>query len=261
MTNIGFPGLGINFTINKVAIPLPFLGGGIRWYAIILVLGIIVAAYICEREMKRLGETPDNLYNMVMIGLPVSIIGARAYYVLFSLDEYKDNLVKVFAIWEGGIAIYGAVISAFLVCLIYCRVKKLNPLRYFDIAAYGFMIGQAIGRWGNFVNGEAYGVPTDLPWRMSVNGVLAHPTFLYESLFTFAGFLYIWLTRKKRGFDGRAISLYLIWYGTGRFFIEGLRIDSLMLGNMRVSQALSVFLVIGGVILFFWCKGRTKYDV
>ncbi len=261
MNVIGFPGLGIELHINEIAIPIPFLNGGIRWYALLITTGILLALWICGKELKRQGENPEHLYNLVLWALPVAIIGARIYYVLFSWQEYKDNLISVFYIWEGGIAVYGAVIAAFMVAVLYCRKNKLSLWKYFDIGAYGFLIGQIIGRWGNFVNGEAYGTATNLPWRMLVNGQMVHPTFLYESLWNFVGFLYIWLTRKKKGFDGRAISLYMIWYGIGRFWVEGLRIDSLMLGNLRVSQLVSIILIILGVCLYVSRKRKHKEHV
>ena len=249
MNHIEFPGLGLSFNINPVAFDIAFMGG-IRWYGIIIVTGLILGVAAGIREAKRLGENPENIYDLVLYGLPAAIICARLYYVIFEFENYKDNLIDIFKIWNGGIAIYGGVIGAFLTGYIYCRVKKLNVLRYFDFGAYGFLIGQTIGRWGNFVNGEAYGGATNVLWRMVVNGTTAHPTFLYESLWNCAAFLYIWFTRKKRGFDGRAVSLYMVFYGIGRFWIEGLRTDSLMLGPLRVSQVLSVFVAAAGIILY-----------
>ncbi len=246
MNTVGFPGLGIQLNINEIAIPLPFGSGGIRWYALIIMTGILLAMYVGIKETKRLGEKPDHVYNMVLWGLPAGIVGARLYYVLFSFHEYKDNLMSVFYIWEGGIAIYGGVLAVLLVVVLYCRRHQLSVWKYLDIGAYGFLIGQCIGRWGNFVNAEAFGTETNLPWRMLVNGQTVHPTFLYESLWILAVFLVIWLTRKKHHFPGRAVTLYMIGYGVGRFFIEGLRTDSLWLGNIRISQLVSLALVLLG---------------
>ncbi len=250
MNEIGFPGLGLQFRMNEIAIPLPIGSGGIRWYALIILTGILVAMLVCTKETKRIGENPDHLYNMVLWGLPFGILGARLYYVIFSFEEYKDNLLSVFYIWEGGLAIYGGVLAVLLVVFLYCRRNRLPVWKFLDVGAYGFLIGQCIGRWGNFVNAEAFGGETDLPWRMMVNGQNVHPTFLYESLWNLVLFLLIWFTRKKRGFEGRAASLYLIGYGVGRFFIEGLRTDSLYLGNMRISQFLSLILIILGICIF-----------
>lgn len=254
MNKIGFPGLGLEFTINEIAIPLPLGSGGIRWYALIILTGILLAMYFAVKETKRLGEDPDHLYNMVLWGLPAGIIGARLYYVLFSFADYKDNLLSVFYIWEGGIAIYGGVIAALSAGILYCKKHKLSTWKFLDIGAFGFLIGQCIGRWGNFVNGEAYGTVTNLPWRMLVNGYTVHPTFLYESLWNLALFLFLWLTRKKHGFEGRTISLYMVGYGIGRFCIEGLRTDSLYFGNFRISQIVSVLLVGFGI----WIYQRRK---
>jgi len=258
VNTVGFPGLGLEFTINEIAIPLPFGSGGIRWYALIIMAGILLALWAGTKETKRLGENPDHLYNMVLWGLPAAIVGARLYYVLFSFSEYKDNLLSVFYIWEGGIAIYGGVLAVLLVAVLYCKKHALPLWKFLDVGAYGFLIGQCIGRWGNFVNAEAFGTKTDLPWRMLVNGQTVHPTFLYESLWNLALFLVLWFTRKKHGFAGRAAALYMIGYGVGRFLIEGLRTDSLWLGNLRISQMVSLVLVALG--LWFYRKRRKAYQ-
>lgn len=250
MNKVGFPLLGLEFNMNPIAIPLPFGSGGIRWYALIIMTGILLAFFMAAKETKRIGEKTDHLYDMVLWGLPMGIIGARLYYVLFSFADYKDNLISVFYIWEGGIAIYGGVIGALSAAILYCRKHKLPTWKFLDIGAYGFLIGQCIGRWGNFVNAEAYGGETSLPWRMVVNGVGVHPTFLYESLWNLCLFLLLWCTRKKHEFPGRAISLYMVGYGFGRVMIEGLRTDSLYLGPFRVSRLLSAVLIVFGIILY-----------
>ncbi len=253
MNHIEFPGLGLNFHINPIAIPLPIPSGGIRWYAIIILTGLVLACIMGFREYKRLGGKEDDLYNMLLYCIPVSIICARIYYVLFYPDGF-DKFSDIFKIWEGGIAIYGAVIGAAAVVIIYCKRHKLSILMHLDLASYGFMIGQAVGRWGNFVNGEAYGIPTNLPWRMVVNGTLAHPTFLYESLWLALGFILIYSTRKKGYFEGRSTCFYLIWYGIERAFVETLRTDSLMIGSLRVSSLLSLILVVIGIFGYFKLK-------
>ena len=260
MNIIEFPGLGLRFEINPILIKLPFLSGGIHWYAVLILCGIITACFFGFREYKRLGGNTDNLYDILVWALPISVICARVYYILFSLDSYR-NFADIFKIWEGGIAIYGAVIGACAVVVVYCRKKKLSLPMHFDIGAYGFMIGQAIGRWGNFVNGEAYGSPTDLPWRMVVNGVVAHPTFLYESLWLLLGFILIWSTRKIKPFPGRSGCFYLMWYGAERAFVELLRTDSLMLGNIRVSSLLSVLLVVFGAVSYFVLKKQSNSNI
>lgn len=253
MNHIQFPGLGLEFNINPVAFKIPFLSGGIRWYALLIVCGILMACLFGFKEYKRLGGKADDLYDILIWALPISIICARVYYIVFSLDQYK-SFVEMISIWEGGLAIYGGVLGAIAVTFIYCKIKHLPVLMHFDVGAYGFMIGQAIGRWGNFVNGEAYGVACNLPWRMIVNGVCAHPTFLYESLWLVIGFIIIWSTRKIKPFHGRSACFYLIWYGTERAFVELLRTDSLMLGNIRISSLLSIVLVAVGIIGYFKLK-------
>ena len=268
MNHIEFPHLGLEFNIDPVALRLPFLGGGIRWYAIIILCGILAGSYFGFKEYKRLGQNPDNLYNILIWALPISIISARVYYIIFSPYEY-ESFFEMIKIWEGGIAIYGAVIGAAAVVIIYCRKHKLSLPLHFDIGAYGFMMGQAIGRWGNCVNGEAYGFGTNLlhggrtgqyvlPWEMVVNGVSAHPTFLYESLWLFLGFIIIWNTRKIKSFEGRSGCFYLMWYGAERALVELLRTDSLMLGNIRISSLLSLLLVLVGAILY--CKLKKTGD-
>ena len=253
MNVIEFPGFGLKFSINPIALELPFLSGGIRWYAIIILCGIALACLFGFREYRRLGGNVDTLYDILIWALPISIICARIYYIIFSLESY-ESIWEMFKIWEGGIAIYGAVIGSAAVVIIYCKKHNLSLPLHFDIGAYGFMLGQAVGRWGNFVNGEAYGVPTDLPWRMIVNGVCAHPTFLYESLWLLLGFILIWSTRKIKSFPGRSGCFYLMWYGTERAAVETLRTDSLMLGNIRISSLLSLVLVALGAFLYFKLK-------
>lgn len=261
MNNISFPGLGLNFKINPVAIPLPLPSGGIHWYAIIIIGGLALAMVFCMKEAGRLGENPENIYDLVLWGLPVAIIAARIYYVVFDPEKaFLQAWWKIFAIWEGGLAIYGAVIGALLTGYFYCRAKGLNLWRYFDIGAFGFLIGQSIGRWGNFVNGEAYGRATELPWRMVVNGRTAHPAFLYESLWNAVGFLILFFLRKKKPFEGFVFCAYLVWYGLGRLWIEALRTDSLMLGNMRISGAVSVLAICLGVIFYFVLNAKSKKE-
>lgn len=253
MNHIEFPGLGLEFFLNPVALEIPFLSGGIRWYSIFIVCGIILACIVCFPEYKRLKGNPDDLYNMLLWGLPTAIIGARLYYVLFTLDQY-ESFGDMFKIWEGGLAIYGGVIATIIVVYIYCKRHKLSFLMHMDIGTYGFLLGQAIGRWGNFVNGEAFGSPTDLPWRMIVNGVVAHPTFFYESMWLLLGFIIIWCLRNKNPFHGKAACFYLVWYGMERAFVETLRTDSLMLGTLRISSVLSAFMVIAGIVLYIKLK-------
>lgn len=257
--NISFPGLGLDFKINPVAIKLG--NGGIHWYGIIIAVGIVLAVLHCSRLAKREGEHPDLICDLVLWALPVSVIFARTYYVLFSWDSYKENLWDVFKIYEGGIAIYGAIIGAVLTAFVFCRVKKLNILKIFDICCLGLLIGQIIGRWGNFVNAEAFGGACNALWRMSINGGAGvHPTFLYESLWNLLGFIILSYIHERRPFYGFTFFSYITYYGIGRFFIEGLRTDSLYMGNIRVSQMVALLCVIFGIFALAVKAVKTKRE-
>ncbi len=263
MNNISFPGLGLEFNINPVAFSIG--SKGIYWYALIIVTGFLLATYYGMKRADKLGADKEKILDALLIAVPVAIICARVYYVIFEFDRYRDNLIEVFYIWEGGIAIYGAIIGALLSFIIYAKVTKTELLPMLDIGALGLMIGQSIGRWGNFVNGEAYGAPTDLPWRMVVNGTLAHPTFLYESLWNALGFAILHFYSKRRKFKGEIFFLYVAWYGFGRFFIEGLRTDSLYILNtgIRISQLIGgLAFIVSIIVLIILYKngGKIKWQ-
>lgn len=254
-STISFPNLGLSFEINRAAFSI----GGIEiyWYGLIIAAGMALAIIYGMREFKRCGLKQDDLFNMFIICLPVAIVCARLYYVAFSFDEFKDNLLSIFDIRSGGLAVYGSLIGVILVIVIYCLKKKINLRLVLDILAVGFLIGQSIGRWGNFVNAEAYGSTTTLPWAMTIvtrgltRASSVHPTFLYESLWDAAGVVILLIYRKKKAFSGEVFLGYLLWYGLGRFWIEGLRADSLYLGSVRISQlvaALSVIFGLAGII-------------
>ncbi len=213
----------------------------------------MLAAWYAMRRANSLSVDPDRLLDALIWATPIAIICARLYYVAFEFDRYRDNLVSILYIWEGGIAIYGAVIGAIITLAIYCKIKRQNLLAMLDVGALGLLIGQAIGRWGNFVNGEAYGTATSLPWRMVVNGVVAHPTFLYESLWNALGFVLLHFRSKHRKFKGEIFLLYVAWYGLGRGVIEGLRTDSLYIAGtgLRVSQLLGFATCLIAVIVLF----------
>lgn len=246
MNTIAFPRLSLKFKINPVALDIPFLGG-VHWYGVIIAAGIIAAIVYCCRVAKREGENPDNITDLVLVALPAAVICARAYYVAFSWSDYRKSPLDIIKIWEGGIAIYGGLIGAVIAALVFLKAKKLNILKMFDICSLGLLVGQAVGRWGNFVNGEAYGGYCALPWGMSINGgECVHPTFLYESLWNTLGFVILSKLNKKRPFHGFTFFSYILWYGMGRFFIEGMRADSLYLGNVRISQAVAAVCVLTG---------------
>lgn len=241
---ITFPGLGLSFDIPEVAFTI--FGLSIRWYGVIIAIGFLLAFMYGMRRSEEFGYSQDDLIDMLFVATPAGIIGARAYYVIFNFDYFRGDPVRVLQIWTGGLAIYGGVIGALIAAAIVARIKKIQIMSVFDIAALGFLIGQAVGRWGNFVNREAYGVITDLPWRMEIfdwslaRRVAVHPAFLYESLWNTLGFVLLHFASKRRKYDGQTFWTYVAWYGLGRGLIEGLRTDSLYLfsTNLRVSQVL-----------------------
>lgn len=251
---IAFPGLSIGpFVIKESFV---FLGLTIHLYGVIIALGIILAYIFCSNISKNHGLTKDNILDIIIYGLPTAIVFARMYYVIFEWGSYKDNLLDIFKIWEGGLAIYGGIIGACVSTYVYCRLKKIKVFKAFDVGAYGLLIGQIFGRWGNFVNAEAYGTETTLPWRMElVNlGISVHPTFLYESLWNLGVLIILLLRRKKMTFDGEVFLSYITLYGLGRVWIEGLRTDSLYLGPVRISQFIAILCVVVGITLIIKFK-------
>lgn len=272
---ISFPGLFGDWSVNPNPVAIP-IGNGIRWYGIIICTGLILAVLFCCRQSKKYGITEDNIYDMMIWQIPLCIIGARLYYVIFYLDLFRNadgslNPGRMIAIWDGGLAIYGAIITAYLVLHIFCRKKKISFGAFADLGAMGLLIGQAVGRWGNFVNREAFGGETTLPWRMRVwvtasEYIEVHPTFLYESLWNLIGLgLIVFVIAKRRSFDGENACFYFIWYGLGRAWIEGLRTDTLKLFGwelfgqpIRVSQLLSVALAAAALGVLIVNKRRRR---
>ena len=241
--------------------PIAFQLGplAIRWYGILITTGIVLAFLVVQKEMVKRGMHPDFLTDLLIWAVPISIISARIYYVIFSWDSYKDNPADVFKIWEGGIAIHGALIGAFLTTYIYTKLRGISFWKVVDIAVPGLLIGQIIGRWGNFINQEAHGGPvsesflnnTWIPdWimnQMTINGVTYHPTFLYESLWNFVGLIIILLLRRVRLKRGEMFFFYLTWYSIGRFYIEGMRTDSLYGGDLKAAQIVSIIAIVFSV--------------
>ena len=274
---VEFPGLfpGLKINIDPVAL---HIGHGIYWYGIIIALGFLLAVLFCSRRAPRYGIQKDSLYDMLIIATPLSVIGARLYYVIFYLDLFRDENGaflpgKAVAIWDGGLAIYGGVIVAVLTVFFFCRHQHIKVGAMLDVGCMGLLIGQMIGRWGNFINREAFGGETTLPWRMRLwesagHYIEVHPTFFYESLWNFIGLLLIVLViEKRRKFDGENFLFYLFWYGLGRAWIEGLRTDSLylfdwtLLGEpIRVSQLLSVVLCVAAAIMLIYQLKFRKHD-
>ena len=261
MYNVQFPGLGIDLDINPVALSIGNFN--IYWYGVIIGLGFTLALIFALKNLKRFGIEQNGFIDCVLVGLICGILGARLYYVAFRWDYYSQNLGELFSIHNGGLAIYGGVIGALLGGCIVARVKKLPIPAVLDITMMGFLIGQGLGRWGNFFNQEAFGTETDLPWRMvseNTGGVGVHPCFLYESLWCLLGFVLLYLfSLKYRKFDGQIFLMYLVWYGAERMIVEGLRTDSLytpFLG-LRVSQILAAVTVVVGVVLLIVFRNRT----
>lgn len=254
---IAFPGLGIGpFTVST---GFSFFGMTVHWYGVIIALGIVLAYCFAKKKAEKRGISHDTLLDIIIWGMPAAVICARIYYVVFSWQDYRDNWLDIFKIWEGGIAIYGAVIGACLSTLIYCHVKKIPYAKMFDIGAFGLLIGQIVGRWGNFVNAEAYGSQTGTAlfrMRLVEQGITVHPTFLYESLWNLAVFVFLNVYEGFQKFEGELFLVYLTGYGLGRFFIEGMRADSLWLGLFRISQLVAAVCVIVGVILIIIGRKR-----
>ena len=259
---IRFPGLFGDwaFTASSKAIDI---GHGIYWYGIIIAFGLLLAVAFCLHQRKRYGITEDDLMDCILWGIPCGIIGARLYYVIFYLDLFRDadgkfSWSKAIAIWDGGLAIYGAVIAVVLLAIIMAKRKGFKLCALTDLVVMGLLIGQIVGRWGNFMNREAFGAETDVFCRMGLispdgTTIYVHPTFLYESLWNLVCliFLAVWVKAGKRRYDGQCILIYFFWYGIGRAWIEGLRTDSLYIGStgIRVSQALSMALALISFIL------------
>lgn len=260
-SHVSSPGFGLDFLLDRVAFRV--FGISVYWYGLIIAAGFLLAVVYCYRKAPKFGIRPESLIDMLIFAVPLSIIGARLYYILFYLDFFRKpdgsiNFKEMLLIRDGGLAIYGGIIAAVLTLFVFCRVKKYKFSAYLDIGAFGLLIGQAVGRWGNFMNVEAYGAETSLPWRMGIQvwssqagayvPMEVHPTFLYESLWNVVGFLLLVLiARKWRKFDGQLFLTYVAWYGVGRAWIEGLRTDSLYFFGLklfgapvRTSQVLAV---------------------
>ena len=255
LSAILFPNLGINVNPSRVAFNL--FGKNIYWYGIIIAVGFLLAVIYAVRRAPEFGLTEDNILDLLIASVPAAIIFARIYYCVFNWSIYRDNPISCLYIWEGGIAIYGGVIGAVLGLWIYTRIKRVKISPRLDVGGLGLLIGQCIGRWGNFINREAFGAETNSFFKMGLidkSGTLRfyHPTFLYESVWNLIGFFLLhFLSKKRRRYDGEIFTLYVAWYGLGRGFIEGLRTDSLYLfgTGIRVSQLLGFLSCIAAVFL------------
>ncbi|MFO7636434.1 MAG: prolipoprotein diacylglyceryl transferase [Clostridia bacterium] len=276
MSTISFPNLfgGLDIKVSRIAFTL--FGIEVYWYGLIIGIAFCLAVLLVLRDIKKYQIKEDDIINLLLFAVPVAIIFARLFYVLFFSGK-TWTFVEMLNIRDGGLAIYGAIIGGLLTGFIYAKIKKINFLDMADLALPYLALAQAIGRWGNFVNQEAFGTNTTLPWGMtslsiqneivrlnafegmSLNpNIPVHPTFLYESLWSFAVFILLYALSRNRKFRGQIFCLYMATYGIGRMFIEGLRTDSLMLGNIRISQLLGLvfFIVFGGVVAYIYLTGR-----
>jgi phosphatidylglycerol:prolipoprotein diacylglycerol transferase len=276
-TTVSFPGLGIGeFSVDRVA--FEFFGKPIYWYGVIIMLGIVAAFVHALIRSKQEGVKADDILDVGIFTVLFGVLGARLYYVVTTLDTHHyDSFTDVIAVWEGGLAIYGGIIAGCTAIVVTCLYKKINPLKVTDAVAPGVGLAQAIGRWGNFMNGEAFGyeVAEDsllYPFRMGLVSDYTHtgsemhfyhPTFLYESLWNVLGFVIITLLYRKKKFNGQITLMYFAWYGFGRMFIEGLRTDSLYVGPFRISQVIGALCFIAGAALLvtgFLLSGKGKLD-
>ncbi len=242
--------------MNPVAFNI--FGIEVRWYGILMATGVLIASYIVMNYAKKKGYEKDLIYDLLLTVVPSGLIGARLYYVIFEWENFGWDFYKIINIRGGGLAIHGGVIAGLLSGYIFCKIRKVNFLELADMVAPGLVLAQAIGRWGNFMNGEAHGGPTDLPWAIVVDGVKVHPTFLYESIWDFSVFLILIFLYKKKKFNGQIIFTYGVLYSIGRFFIEGMRTDSLMLGPIRVAQLISIVIIALCAALYYFNYSKIK---
>jgi phosphatidylglycerol:prolipoprotein diacylglycerol transferase len=242
--------------MDRVAFTI--FGIDVMWYGILMATGMILGTLIALKEAKRVEIKEDDILDLAIIAIPVGLISARLYYVIFNWEHYSNNHSQIFNFRGGGMAIHGALIGGILAGYIFSRYKKINFFKLADTVIIGMPLAQAIGRWGNFINKEAHGGPTNLPWGIMVDGVKVHPTFLYESIWDLGIFIFLWIFRKKKSYEGQIIVLYAILYSLGRFFIEGLRTDSLMIGPLRMAQVISLTGVIGGIIVHLYLSKKIK---
>jgi len=242
----------------------------IYWYTVILFVAFLLGGTIALNKAKKEDIDNEFMINFFFYLIPIVIVGARLYYVLFNLDYYSNNVIEIVKVWEGGLAIHGGVIAGLIFTIFYTRRYNIKTLKMFDIMVVSLILGQAIGRWGNFMNSEAYGPITNLETLknlhipqfiidgMYINGAYYHPTFFYESLWCFIGFIILLVVGKLNNKTGILFSTYLIWYGIGRFLIESLRQDSLFLGNIKVAQLVSLIYIIVGIITLIRLRKERK---
>lgn len=279
MPEIWFPHLGIKIEhLSRVIFQI--FGYDVYWYGVIIGSGVLLALALAVHEAKRTQQNPENYVDIALFGVIFSVIGARLYYVIFSWEFYVNEPLKIFALREGGLAIYGGIIAGIITVIVYTKVKNLNFWLVADTAAPSLLLGQIIGRWGNFFNREAFGGYTDNIFAMrylkeqvhniapsvlekviTVNGIeyiQVHPTFLYESMWNMGVFVLLFIMKKRKKFNGEIFGLYLLGYACGRVWIEGLRTDQLKIANFAVSQLLSAVLIVGAIVLLWYRNKKSK---
>ena len=239
--------------------PIAFtiLGIPIRWYGLLISLGMVIAVLLMVKRAPRYRISSDKSIDIILWSIPVGVIGARLYYVIFNWSYYQGDIMKMINLRSGGLAIHGGLLAGVLFSAFLCRLWNIRILDFFDLGSPCVAIAQAIGRWGNYFNQEAYGRPTDLPWAILIDGVRVHPTFLYESLWNFGIFIFLMLLERRRRFEGQLFYYYLLLYSFARFFIEGLRTDSLMLGPIRVAQLISAIGFIVALVILIKKRNRS----
>lgn len=244
----------------KAPNPIAFtvMGIDVKWYGILIALGFMLAIYISYKRANNFSIKPDNILDFAIILIPVSVIGARLYYVAFRWEYYQSNLQSIINIRNGGLAIHGGILFGIIAGIIVCKVKRINVLDLADLVFPSVAIAQSIGRWGNFFNSEAHGGPTNFPIAVIIDGQNFHPTFLYESLFCFLLFWVLLWMSKKRNFKGQIALLYGMLYSLERYFVEGLRTDSLMLGDFRIAQLVSILSIFACAIVYFILNKNSK---
>lgn len=245
--------------MDKVAFTI--FGIDIMWYGVLMSLGMILGSLIAMKEAKRVDLKEDDILDLAIFAIPLGLLGARLYYVLFNLDYYLENPSQILNFRGGGMAIHGALITGFLTGYIFCKIRKLDFFKIADTVILGMPLAQSIGRWGNFINQEAHGGPTDLPWGIMVDGVKVHPTFLYESIWDLGIFIFLVMFRKNKKYDGQVLFYYIGLYSLGRFFIEGLRTDSLMIGPLRMAQVISLVFILCAILGHLYLSKKSKEEV
>ena len=246
---------------------------GIRWYSLLILIGVIIGIRMLEKEGQRFNINKDFLFNLAFWAIVIGIIGARIYYVIFNFNLYKNDIFSIFKIWEGGLAIHGGIIAGVITIALYCKKYKMQFLRITDLCIAPLLLAQALGRWGNFFNGEAHGAATSLAHLkslhipefiikgMNISGIYYEPTFLYESIYCLVGFIIILIVRRGKYIKiGMQTALYLMYYSVIRFFIESMRTDSLMLGGFKVAQIVSILLFLTGLIMIMMISRKSKFE-